>query len=430
MARHGAGDRRLGPLDRRVANRLVLRGERVAGVGVRQLRHRDDVAGDGLGHRLLRRAAHRHQPVEVLRRAVGGVDQVRVGGHRAGQHPAHRDLAHVLVGDRLEDEREPHRRTDRAARPPRRRRPGRVCGGPSRGDGPIWQIRSASRSTPTPVNAEPHSTGKTERIGDAVRQRPLQLLGARLLSVEVVLQQLVVGHEDRLDERVVRLVLGVGQLVGHAVVVDQIAVVVVGRIVLEIDDAVEPRRPVPMGSSRSDTPGTEPVADLVDGAVEVGAVGVELVDEDRGEACCRRGGEAPERLRADPDPVGRADHEHGQVGDVERGAGLPLEVEVAGCVDQVEAMALVVDLHDRREDRHAVRLLLGLAVADRRAVLDPARPARWHRCGAAARRPAWSCRTRRGRRGRRCGSSRSGHRIRHPGARSTIRPRGYTRLSR
>ena len=53
------------------------------------------------------------------------------------------------------------------------------------------------------------------RLGDALRERPLELGDRDLLVVEVPLHEIVVGDDDALDERVVHAVLLGGHVVGH-----------------------------------------------------------------------------------------------------------------------------------------------------------------------------------------------------------------------
>ena len=91
----------------------------------------------------------------------------------------------------------------------------------------------------------------------------------------------------------------------------------------------------------------------------------------------------------------------------QRGLDVADEVGVAGRVDQVDLVAGPLERRDGEGDRDAALLLLGLGVGRGGAVLDPADPVDGARPGPAAPRPASSCRCRRGRPGRRCGSCRS-----------------------
>ena len=92
---------------------------------------------------------------------VRGLISVRVGPEGARQHLEERDLADVGVGDGLEDEGQ--RLAGGVGRHLRRcRRPAStVTGGRSSGDGPISQMKSARRSMPISLVADPQTTGKT-----------------------------------------------------------------------------------------------------------------------------------------------------------------------------------------------------------------------------------------------------------------------------
>ncbi len=104
------------------------------------------------GGRLLL-AAQVEQAVQPLLGAAGGVDEVVVGLDRAGQHLEQRELADERVGDRLEHEGQ--RLAAGVGGDVDLLSPASTVTGRSAGDGPISQMKSASRSTPTPVSAEP-----------------------------------------------------------------------------------------------------------------------------------------------------------------------------------------------------------------------------------------------------------------------------------
>ena len=98
-----------------------------------------------------------------------------------------------------------------------------------------------------------------------------------------------------------------------------------------------PRKPAssPTGSSSGAMPAPKRSCERAQGAVEAGALAVELVDEDQaGQA--QLGGEVPDRLGLGLDALHRAHHDDGQVDDRQRGADLAEEVGVPGGVDDVE----------------------------------------------------------------------------------------------
>ena len=84
----------------------------------------------------------------------------------------------------------------------------------------------------------------------------------------------------------------------------------------------------PIGQLERRHAGAEPVAQLVERALEAGALAVELVDEDHPRHA-EPAGLAPDRLGLHLDAVDRAHHEHGEVDDPQRGAHVAEEVGVA-----------------------------------------------------------------------------------------------------
>ena len=200
-----------------------------------------------------------------------------VGPDRARQHLEQRDLADVRVGDRLEHERERvavgiGRHLDLGvARLHLDRRP---VGG---------RRADLADEVGQPVDRDV-GRGRAEhdrehrRLGDALGERVLELVASRSLAAEVALEQLVVGDDDALDEVVVHLVLELGELVGDLAVRRLAAVVEVRGVGQEVGDAAERGLLADRQLERRDA-GAEPVADLVERALEVGALTVELVDE-------------------------------------------------------------------------------------------------------------------------------------------------------
>ena len=93
---------------------------------------------------------------------------------------------------------------------------------------------------PTPVVAEPSSTGNSAQCEHLAGERALELGGARHLAGEVALELLVVAGDDLLDDLVVEPVLLVGDVGG-----DRLAVVGAVGVVLEalvgehVGDAVQ-----------------------------------------------------------------------------------------------------------------------------------------------------------------------------------------------
>ena len=242
------------------------------------LADRGDVAGGHLAQLDLLLAPQGEQPVQPLVGARPRVGEVVVGPDGAGQHLEQRDVADVRVGDRLEHERQRIAARVSGATSTSVSPAFTVTGGRSVGDGPISQMKSASRSMATSLVAEPTTTGNTDASATPLASVCSSSSRRDLVAAEVALEQLVVGDDDALDEVVVDLVLEVGELVGHLAVRRRAAVVEERRVGQEVGDAAERGLLADRQLERRDA-GAEPVAELVERALEVGALPVELVDE-------------------------------------------------------------------------------------------------------------------------------------------------------
>ena len=87
-------------------------------------------------------------------------------------------------------------------------------GGRESGLGAISASRVARRSMPTPVTAEPHTTGKTRPWATPWARVASSSAPDRRLALEVALHELVVADDDALDELLAHLVLHRGEVVG------------------------------------------------------------------------------------------------------------------------------------------------------------------------------------------------------------------------
>ena len=203
-------------------------------------------------------------------------------------------------------------------------------------------------------------------------ERALELLDRRRLTLEIALEQLVVGHDDALDEVVVHLVLERLHLIGDRSggVPARAAVVEERRVGEQVGDAVEVGL-LADGQLERGHPGAEPVAELVEGAGERGPLAVELVDEHHA-GQPEIGGRLPQAQGLHLGPGHRAHDEHREVSHSQRGERLAFEVGVPGSVDQVDAVALPDERGQRQRQRLTPPLLLRLAVADGGAVLHAA----------------------------------------------------------
>ena len=142
----------------------------------------------------------------------------------------------------------------------------------------------------------------------------------------------------------------VPDLRGHGDEVDDAAVVALGA-----DGELDDRRHC-----------VEPVLDHRDGAVEVRADAVHLVDEaDAGDAVAVR--LAPHGLGLRLDAGDGVEHRDGAVEHAQRPLDLDREVDVAGRVDDVDAVVVPLARRGRRGDRDAALLLLDHVVHHRGA---------------------------------------------------------------
>ena len=200
----------------------------------------------------------------------------------------------------------------------------------------------------------------------------LQLgLGQRLVG-QVLLEHLVVLAGDRLEQAVTPVV-GLGLLVGGDVllVVGGALVVAVpdDRLHLdEVDDAPEAalRADRQLDDGRH---GFQPALDHLDGAEEVGAGAVHLVDEAHARHAVAVG-LPPDGLGLRLDAGDGVEDGDGAVEHAERALDLDREIDVAGRVDDVDAVVVPEGGRGGRRDGDAALLLLGHVVHDGGAFVD------------------------------------------------------------
>ena len=146
------------------------------------------------------------------------------------------------------------------------------------------------------------------------------------------------------------LVLLVGHLVGDLVLggLATRTVVEEGGVAEEIGDAVELGLLADGQLERCDAD-AELVAQLVERALERRSLAVELVQVDHA-GHTDFGGQAPGGLGLHLDALHSADDEHGQVGDTQRGVQVADEVGIAGDVEHVDLVALVLEGSQRQRE--------------------------------------------------------------------------------
>ncbi len=137
----------------------------------------------------------------------------------------------------------------------------------------------------------------------------------------------------------------------------------------------------------------EPLADHPDAAEEVGADPVHLVDEAEPRHAVLVG-LAPHRLRLRLDAGDRIEHRDRAVQHPQRALDLDREIDVAGGVDDVDAMVLPGSGGRGRGDRDAALLLLLHPVHGGGALVHLAELVRSCQCNIACARSSWSCRHR------------------------------------
>ena len=210
-----------------------------------------------------------------------------------------------------------------------------------------------------------HAAGR-----DARGERARELGDLDLLVAEVALHHVVVADHDALDERVVDRVLLAFHLGGDRAVRSGRRPAGVGdRVVVEqLDDRRERGFLADREVQRRDAR-AEAFLELVERARERRALAVELVDEDRPRDAALLG-ELPRDLGLHLDAFDRGHDEQREVGGLERGADVADEVGVARRVEQVHLRAVELERRERERHRDPAPLLLGVEVADRRAVLD------------------------------------------------------------
>ncbi len=208
---------------------------------------------------------------------------------------------------------------------------------------------------------------------DAGRERARELGDLDLLVAEVALHEVVVADDDALDERVVHRVLLGLHLVGHRALGALRRCrpcSVTATSFKQVDDAAKLGLFADRQLQRRDA-GAELRLQLVERARERRALAVELVHEDRARQAALLG-EPPRDLGLHLDAFDRGHDEQREVGGLDRGGDVADEVGVPGRVEHVDLVVVELERGERERDRDVAALLLGVEVADGRAVLDPA----------------------------------------------------------
>ena len=203
---------------------------------------------------------------------------------------------------------------------------------------------------------------------DGGREGCRDALAGQVLAIEVELEQLVVGLGDGFDQLLAARLDGVGERRGRLAdggVGAQARLA--GR---EVDDAREGVSGADRDRERDDLHAVA-LAQRGEHLVEVGVLAVHPRDDDEARQPARVG-ELPGNVGAGLDAGGGVDGDERGVGGGDAADDLADEVEVAGRVDHVEALAGPLDGEQGERDRVGAGVLLLVEVGDGVAVLDAA----------------------------------------------------------
>jgi hypothetical protein len=302
----------------------AARAEHVASRGVVELRDGRDVTGRDLRHRLLLLPAHECELVQSLFRHGPAVHErgVRFDGALQDLEQVH--AAHVRVDDRLEHEG--HRLTV-----------ARRWRGTLGGDEVSHAVDADRLRRAAAENREDRAGRHADRERTGEFGRVDRLVG------EVALHEVVVGDDNPFDEGVVHRVLLGLHLGGDRAERASTAAVRVeqGTVVEQLDDTSEVGFLAHRQLERRHS-GAELVLELVEGPRERRSLTVEFVHEE-GTREAELVDQAPDDLGLHLDPFdGRHDEDH-EVGRPQRRSDVAHEVGVAGCIEQVDLAALVLE---------------------------------------------------------------------------------------
>src|SRR5712691_2622850 len=375
-------DDRLGEVHRLEDDRVVLVAERVARGDALHADGRGDVAGVHLFDVLALVRVHLQETADALGALLGRVVDAVAGRQHARVDAEEGELADERVGHDLE----------------RQRRKRRLVGCRALNEGLFLLVRIEAddgrdvegrrQEVDDRVEQRLHALVLERRPADDRHERPFALAADRavdalaqrrldfrlgdLFAVEVLLEDLVVGLTDLLDQ-LLAVVLCLLHHVGRNLADD---VVRAHRFVLVGDrlhpDDVDDAHVLVFradGELNRDGIGFELRDDLVEGPLEVGADAVHLVDEaDTRDAVLV--GLPPDGLRLRLNTCDRVEHGDGAVENAQRALDFGREVDVARRVDDVDAVVTPEAGGGGRRDRDAALLLLLHPVHDGGAFVD------------------------------------------------------------
>ena len=243
----------------------------------------------------------------------------------------------------------------------------------SEGAGTPSTIRSSSACVPSFFVAEPQATGNSSPRRTSACSASRSSSRRDLLAVEVLDREVVGDLDDRLDEALApgrRLVDHVGRDRPGLGLARAVAGVLVGDHVQHVDDAAKVLLAADRDRDR-DAARRELLLDRLERGGEVGAVAVEVVDEDDARLL-ELVAAAPQPRGHDLDARHARDREERALHDPQRAERVGHEARIAGRVEDVELVALVLGVQERARDRHGAPLLVLVVVRHRGAVGDGA----------------------------------------------------------
>ena len=353
--------------------------QRVAGGGVLEAETGDDVAGHGDVEVFALVGVHQQDAAEALAAFLGRVVDLVALVDLAAVDTEVGQLAE-RVGDDLE------RRARRTARRPTACGRGslpRGCGlvpwvgGMSSGLGRKSMTASSIGWTPLFLNAEPHRIGTKSNASVPARSATLISSSVTSSPAEVLLHEVVVAGGDGLEQQLAvlgGLIVHVGGDLDLVPLGAELFVVPDER--LHLDQVDQPdERLVGFGATGTNGKvddgrrGLQAILDHGDGAVEVGADAVHLVDEAHARDLVLVG-LTPHGLGLRLDAGDRVEHGDSAVEDAQRPLDFDGEVDVAGGVDDVDAVVVPDARRGCGGDGDAALLLLRHVVHGRGAVVD------------------------------------------------------------
>ena len=366
----GERDRRLGELDARELEEMRFVTQRVARGRLLQLGHDADLAGPERVHRLDILPLHPRDVAHPLLAASARVDEVGVGLHRPAVDAEERQLADVRIGEGLEDERGDGRLAIRLPRS------GLLGLEVSAGDlgavsrrGKLVDDEIEQRRAADAFGRRGAEHRDDLALADAGAQR-LQHLGLfERALLQILVEQLVVRLGGGLHELLAILLHAVRELRGHRPF-HRLAVSAVrdGLLRDEIHESLEAVL-LAHGQVQRDETALQATRERFERAIEVGALTIEAIDDDRARQIVVVG-ELPDFLRLDLHARHRVDDDQRRLDDTQPGARVRDEVAVPRRVHEVDPVALPLAVREGRVDRDLALDLVGVEVGGRRPVVD------------------------------------------------------------